>query len=105
MPYLLAVVKVRYHLAHLSMRADPPPPQETLRLYPVAVEVPRAPKGDDVLPLSKPIVGVSGKVYKELPIPAGTFITISTMGYNLYVYPLDPRPRMNHRAEARSIVL
>jgi hypothetical protein len=36
------------------------------------IEVWLTPKEDDVLPLSKPVVGLSGKVYKELPIPAGT---------------------------------
>ena len=43
------------------------------------------PKEDIVLPLTKPIVGISGKVYKELPIPAGTTINLSLLGYNLYV--------------------
>jgi len=43
----------------------------------------RAPTEDDVLPLTKPIVGVSGRVYAELPIPKGTPIAISTIGYNL----------------------
>jgi len=65
MPYLLAVGK------------------EALRVYPIAIELIRAPKKDDVLPLSKPIVGVSGKVYKELPIPAGTRVMISTVAYNV----------------------
>lgn len=50
------------------------------------------PKEDDVLPLSKPVIGVSGKVYKELPVPAGTTITISPIGYNMYVCP----PLRNH---------
>ena len=54
------------------------------------VEVPRVAEKDDVLPLSKPIVGVSGKVYTELPIAAGTFLAISTVGYNLCVHSLDP---------------
>ena len=49
-------------------------------------------KKDDVLPLSKPVVGVSGKVYKELLVPAGTTIMISQMGYNVYVCP----PLRNH---------
>jgi len=65
MPYLLAVGK------------------EILRVYPIVIEIPRAPEVDDVLPLSKPIVGLSGKVYKELPVPAGTIVMISTFGYNL----------------------
>jgi hypothetical protein len=52
-------------------------------------------KRDDVLPLLKPIVGVSGEVYKEVSIPAGTFVMISTIGYNLCVYSLDPLPGTN----------
>jgi len=65
MPYLLAVGK------------------EVLRVYPAAIEISRTPKKDDLLPLSKPVVGLSGKVYKDLPVPAGTVVTISTVGYNL----------------------
>jgi len=41
------------------------------------------PGKDDVVPLSKPVVGISGKVYNELPVPAGTQMFISTVGYNL----------------------
>lgn len=65
MSYLLAVVK------------------ETLRVYPVVVEIIRAPKADDLLPLSKPIIGNSGKVYRELPVPGGTVVHISPIGYNM----------------------
>jgi len=65
MPYLIAVGK------------------EILRVYPVLVEIQRAPKKDDILPLSKPIVGLSGKIYKDLPVPAGTVVTVSTVGCNL----------------------
>ena len=49
------------------------------------IEIQREPKKDDILPLSEPIVGVSGKVYKELHVPAGTPTFISTTGYNLCV--------------------
>ena len=56
-----------------------------MRVYPPVVELTRAPKKDGFLPLSKPVVGVSGKVYKELAVPAGTHMFISTVGYNLYV--------------------
>ena len=45
----------------------------------------RTAKKDNTLPLSKPIVGISGKVYHELPIPAGTIMYISRAGYNLCV--------------------
>jgi len=65
MPYLVAVTK------------------ETLRLHPIAVEVVRTPIQDDILPLTKPIVGTSGKVYNELPIPKGTVVSLSSFGYNL----------------------
>ncbi|KAF9778997.1 cytochrome P450 [Thelephora terrestris] len=65
MPYLVAVGK------------------EILRVYPVVVEMQRAPIEDDVLPLSKPIVGLSGKVYNDLHVPAGTIVAVSTVGYNL----------------------
>ena len=53
-----------------------------MRIDPVAVEIVREPIEDDVLPLTKPIVGTSGRVYAELPIPKGTPITISMIGYN-----------------------
>ena len=46
---------------------------------------------DDVLPLTKPIVGTSGRVYTELQIPKGTAVTISTFGYNLYIFFTKPR--------------
>jgi len=57
--------------------------KEILRVYPVATDITRALNKDDVLPLSKPIVGISGKVYKELPLSAGSIVAISTVGYNL----------------------
>ena len=41
---------------------------------------------DDVLPLTKPIVGTSGKVYTELPIPKGTIVTVSMSGYHLCLF-------------------
>jgi len=64
-----------------------------LRVQPVTVEIPRVATKDDVLPLSKPIVGVSGKVYTELPVPAGTLLSVSTVGYNLCVRPSVPHSR------------
>ena len=84
MPYLLAVTKVCQRPA-ISWRELTHSAQEILRVYPVALEITRAAKDDNVLPLSKPVVGVSGKVYNELPILAGTIISVSTVGYNLYV--------------------
>lgn len=57
--------------------------QETLRFHSPVVDIARVIWDDDVVPLSKPIVGVSGKVYRELAIPRGTIINISPLGYNL----------------------
>jgi len=65
MPYLTAVGK------------------ETLRIHAPTVEVARAAWSDDVVPLSKPIVGISGKLHRELVIPKGTLAVISIFGYNL----------------------
>ena len=61
--------------------------QEVLRVYPVVPEVTRETKADNVLPLSKPVLGISGKAYNELFVPAGTVAFISMVGYNLYVHP------------------
>ena len=56
-------------------------------MHPAALEIVRAPIQDDVLPLTKPFVGTSGRVYTELPIPEATAIYISAIGYNSYVCP------------------
>jgi len=93
MPYLLAVGKVCLEPVYLLMKADPQPAQEILRFYPIVVEISRAAMEDNVLPLTKPIVGVSGKVYKGLPVLAGTRIIISTFGHHLCVRPPDPHLR------------
>jgi hypothetical protein len=53
-------------------------------MHPIVNELQRVPKEDTVLPLSTPIVGISGKVYEELPVPAGTIMNLSLVGYNLY---------------------
>jgi hypothetical protein len=95
MPYLLAVGKVCQESVYLLTRADPPFSQEALRVYPAVIEVPRAPMTDDVLPLTNPIVGASGKVYNELFVPAGTLIFASVTGYNLYVRSLGLHSRRN----------
>jgi len=50
------------------------------------------PLEDDVLPLMNPIVGTSGKVYTELPIPKRTPVTVSAIGYNLCVPFTDSSP-------------
>ncbi|KAG6809824.1 hypothetical protein H0H92_014607 [Tricholoma furcatifolium] len=64
MPYLNAVLK------------------ETLRCYPVAVNTFRQADRNDVLPLSKPITTLDGRVITELPIPKGLNIIASINGYN-----------------------
>jgi len=60
--------------------------QEILRVHPPIVELTRVPTQDDILPLTKPIVGTSGRVYSELPVPKGTAVTVSMLGYNLCVF-------------------
>ena len=50
------------------------------------IELVRAPIEDDVLPLTKPFVGTSGRAYTELPIPKGAVLYVSLTGYNLYVF-------------------
>ena len=57
--------------------------QEFLRVHPVIVELVRTPIQDDILPFTKPVVGTSGRVYTELPIPKGTPVVLSMIGYNL----------------------
>ena len=89
MPYLLAMGKVCLEMICLLRKTDRYSAQEILRVHPAVIEITRAPKKDDVLPLSKPVIGVSGKVYNELPVPAGTITLISITGYNLCVDPFD----------------
>ena len=79
------------------------PAQEILRVHPIVIDLRRVAMKDDFLPLAKPVVGVSGKVYDELPVPAGTVTTISLMGYNLYVRFLDSHTGWNRRVEVNSI--
>ena len=54
-------------------------------MHPAASEVQRAPNKDMAIPLTTPVVGISGKVHKELLVPAGTLIEVSILGYNLCV--------------------
>ena len=85
MPYLVAVTKVRQNHPLVSPNEGETRlifAQEILRINPISLEIFRAPIEDDVLPLTKPIVGNSGRVYTELHIPKGTPIGISTIGYN-----------------------
>ncbi|EGO00621.1 hypothetical protein SERLA73DRAFT_178475 [Serpula lacrymans var. lacrymans S7.3] len=64
MPYTIAVMK------------------EVLRFHPVAYHVHRYAGRDDVLPLSRPMTTVSGKIVSEVPIPKGIRIIASIAGYN-----------------------
>ena len=57
--------------------------QEVLRCHAPVIEIERVTWKDHVLPLTRPMVGRSGKVYQSLPIPKGTIINISCWGYNL----------------------
>lgn len=61
--------------------------QETLRIHPVIIDVARVASDDDIMPLSTPIVGASGKVYNKLAIPRGTVVVVSPFGHNLWVIP------------------
>ncbi|EGN92782.1 hypothetical protein SERLA73DRAFT_116913 [Serpula lacrymans var. lacrymans S7.3] len=56
--------------------------KEVLRVHPVAYHSHRYATKDDVLPLSRPITTNSGKVIHEVPIPKGTRIVGSVVGYN-----------------------
>ena len=58
-----------------------------MRVYPAVIEIMRTSKNDDVVPLSKPIIGVSGKIHTELRVPAGTPVFVSVIGYHLYAVP------------------
>ncbi|KAJ7187843.1 cytochrome P450 [Mycena filopes] len=64
MPYTTAVMK------------------ETLRFHPVVFNTLREAARDEVLPLSKPIVTLSGKTITELPIPKHQILVTSIAGYN-----------------------
>jgi len=57
--------------------------KEALRILPPVADIPRVTTEDDVMPLSKPIVGNSGKVYNEIAVPAGTFVFFSMLGHGL----------------------
>ncbi|KAF9787463.1 cytochrome P450 [Thelephora terrestris] len=65
MPYLNAVIK------------------ETLRMHSSLTDIIRQASEDNVLPLSTPVVGSSGRTYQELHIPKGTIVHASTSGYNI----------------------
>ncbi|KAJ7752918.1 cytochrome P450 [Mycena metata] len=56
--------------------------KETLRFHPVVFNTLRGAARDEVLPLSKPIVTLSGKTITELPIPKNQILVTSIAGYN-----------------------
>ncbi|KAJ7037978.1 cytochrome P450 [Mycena alexandri] len=56
--------------------------KETFRFHPVAFNTLREATRDELLPLSKPIVTLSGKTITELPIPKNQVLVISIVGYN-----------------------
>ena len=97
MPYLVAFTKVRrsrlFNRSLIGGEVYYFLTQESLRIHPIAVDIERTPIQDDILPLTKPIIGTSGRVYTELPVPKGTAVTISTIGYNLYIFCPKPSPR------------
>ncbi|KAF8438608.1 cytochrome P450 [Boletus edulis BED1] len=64
MPYLNAVLK------------------EGLRFHPIGTTSLRMAMHDDILPLSKPILGVSGEMIHEVRVSKGTEIMISISAYN-----------------------
>ncbi|KDQ51422.1 hypothetical protein JAAARDRAFT_41090 [Jaapia argillacea MUCL 33604] len=55
--------------------------KEILRLHPIGYHMVRQPRTDDVLPLSKTLLTISGKLVNELPIPEGCKIIVSVAGY------------------------
>ncbi|KAJ7729151.1 cytochrome P450, partial [Mycena metata] len=56
--------------------------KEILRFHPVVFSTLREAARDEVLPLSKPIVTLSGKTITELPIPKNQILVTSIAGYN-----------------------
>jgi len=53
-----------------------------MRIHTSITDIIREASEDNVLPLSTPIVGASGKTYRELHVPKGTLVHASTSGYN-----------------------
>ncbi|KAJ3745703.1 cytochrome P450 [Lentinula detonsa] len=56
--------------------------KETLRYYPIAIHLFRTANEDDVIPLSKPMIGTTGKVITNIAVPKGTQIVGSPQLYN-----------------------
>lgn len=51
-------------------------------MYPIAFRMIRESVKNDVIPLFTPITTKSGEVVNEIPIPKGTIIYASVVGYN-----------------------
>jgi hypothetical protein len=81
MPYLNAVLKV-IRLGNTKASAEWAT-QEILRFHSAVPEFIRQASEDNVLPLSAPITGSSGRIYRELNISKGTIVHASMTGYNL----------------------
>ena len=56
--------------------------REVLRYHPAVPHNYRQALKDDILPLSKPLRTLSGKLVNEIPIPKGTRLTLSVAAYN-----------------------
>lgn len=54
-----------------------------MRVHPAVIEIVRVASDDDIIPLSKQVVGVSRKVYDKIAIPKGTVVAVSPYGHNL----------------------
>ena len=82
MPYLNAVLKVIFLGDNKKARTEWNT-QEILRFHNIVPEFIRQASEDSVLPLSTPITGSSGRIYRELNIPKGTIVHAAMTGYNL----------------------
>ncbi|KAJ2916319.1 hypothetical protein MD484_g4089, partial [Candolleomyces efflorescens] len=56
--------------------------KESMRYHPALYQNYRQAARDDVIPLSKPIVGRNGEIMNELPVAKGTKIILSIAAYN-----------------------
>jgi hypothetical protein len=59
-----------------------------MRYHPALYQNYRQAARDDVIPLSKPIVGRNGEIMNELPVAKGTKIILSIAAYNRYETPV-----------------
>lgn len=80
-------VRERGHIAFSSFDFEGMPflqafVREVLRYHPAVPHNYRQALKDDVIPLSKPLRTLSGKVVDEIHIPKGTRLTLSVAAYN-----------------------